>query len=433
LPPSPGLASPTIADNILRESSVGILANTYYGPNQSRVRDNIADNNTFGMVTFAWGFATPYLEASVFDSNVLTYNYAVGLESNGSYATSYPLLRSNLSVFNTVGFSAVGVGSGTYFGRHSYPININSTSANNLYGFLNNGGMYSFNVTVNGLFFYNVYDHPLNPAAGYFVASSDIGPTTPLPPGFANFSLPPAFVPGTYSLSAASPCIDQGQNFFFSHLATGESFVGAYDVYGDNRIVNYPGIVWSYSPYDIPQIDVGADEFQYDKVCLAGTVNTGGPCGPGTGGGPIDTVFVNGSSGGNGRTVVASTNDVVAVSLVFPPAGAMLPTRYIVNGWSGAPSGVGGFPWPKNAGTGCFPIFPATFVANTAKPATFPSTAEATLCTQPCVVFDIPPGLPIGSVWTFQGLTTDVGGPGSAGGGAVCGSVTNGVILTIGP
>jgi len=432
---APLLASPTIADNVIVEHSVGIMANTYYGPNQSRVRDNLTLSDGFGMVSFANGISTPYLEASVADNNTFAYSYSVGFECNGTYATSYPLLRSNLSVFNSfAGFSAVGGGPGTYYGWNAYPINFNSTSANNLYGFINTAGLYSLNVTVNGLFFYNIYDHPLNPAAVYYVGTSDIGPTTPLPAGLGNFSVPPAFVPGTFSLSAASPCIDQGNNFFFfSHKATGESFIGTYDVYGDNRIINYPGIVWPYYPYDIPQIDVGADEFPWDKVCLTGTVNTGGPCGPGTGGGPIDTVFVNGSSGGNGRSVVVSTNDVVAVSLVFPPAGALLPTKYIVNGWVGTPPGPVGFVWPKNVGLGCFPIFPAAFVANTAKPTLFPSTPEATGCKQPCVVLDIPPGLPIGTIWTFQGITTDAGGPGSAAGGTVCASVTNGVILTVGP
>jgi hypothetical protein len=134
--------------------------------------------------------------------------------------------------------------------------------------------------------------------------------------------------------------------------------------------------------------------------------------------------------------VSVSGSSVIAVSLTLPPAGAAVPSKYIVSGWPGAPAaGPAGVPWPKGVGRGCFPIFSSEiFVANTAKPTTFPSTPEATGCAQPCVVLDIPPGaLPIGSVVTFQGITTDNGGPGSAAMGAICASVTNGVVATIAP
>jgi len=414
-PPGPGVASPTIADNVATGNDFGIWAGGSFGPTAARIHDTVGYANFFGD-TETFGYFYPVYP--IFDNNQTAYSF-VGNYVNGAIAPASPMFRSNSMVGH---YGAQVLLSGTF--NYSF----NSTSVGSFFG--QYAGGIPFQAVFNSIHYYNTYDF-FPPVPPGFIGFTD---AYPLQPGPGNIvALPFLGGPSGLALTAASPCIDQGTNALFIHPPTGESGISSYDVYGNARIVNVPGVINAYYGTDVAQIDMGADEYNDGPDCLGGTVNTGGPCGGATGTGPVDTVFVNGSSGGNGRTVVVSTGDVIGVSLTLPPAGAPFPTKYIVNGWAGAPAGVGGTPWPKSVGSGCFPIFPATFVANTAKPSFSPSTPEATLCTQPCVVLDIPPGLPIGSVWTFQGITTDNGGPGSAAGGAICAAVTNGVITVVGP
>jgi len=426
-PAGPGVASPTIADNIMAGNAHGVWAYANYGPTSARVERNLMYGNYNGGVA---SVSSAYAETSIFDNNILAPAFAGAYFVGFGGPVVYPLFRSNVVYGSYFGSAQLPFGSTTFADQ------ANSTTVGNFVGHYDvySFPYYGYDAFIDSIVYYNTYDvYSTNSIGMWFSDYSGISGGG-INFGIGSINAPPALGGAGFALTSASPCIDQGiNNIFVAHGPTGESWYSSYDVYGDARIVNVVGIPSAYYGTDVAQIDMGADEYNDGPDCLGGTVNTGGPCGGATGTGPVDTVFVNGSSGGNGRTVVASTGSGIAVSLTLPPAGAPFPTKYIVNGWAGAPAGVGGTAWPKSVGSGCFTIFPATFVANTAKPSFSPSTPEATLCTQPCVVLDIPPGLPIGSVWTFQGITTDNGGPGSAAGGAICAAVTNGVVTVVGP
>jgi len=425
----PGIAAPTIADNILTQNAHGLWVYANFGPTAARVERNILFGNQNGDVACLAFFN---YELSVFDNNIFgparAGIYFVGY--GGPYPV-FPLFRSNV---------VYGCYAGSWqvpFYSVTYAVQINATTVGNGYGLIDrNFPYYGYDAFIDSIVYYNTYAdvYTANAIGMWFTDyGASAGPGSLF--GLGSIRVPPALGGAGFALTAASPCIDQGaHNLFGAHVLTGETHYSSHDVYGDPRIVNVIGIPSAYYGTDVAEIDMGADEFVPGQNCLDGTVNTGtgAPC-TGTGAGPVDTMFVNGSSGGSGRTVVVSSSDVIAVSLTVPPAGAPLPANYIVNGWAGAPPGAAGIAWPKGVGMGCFPIFPATFVANTAKPFLAPSTPEATGCTQPCVVFDIPPGLPIGSIWTFQGITTDNGGPGKGAQGTVCAGITNGVVAVVGP
>jgi len=178
-------------------------------------------------------------------------------------------------------------------------------------------------------------------------------------------------------------------------------------------------------------VDMGAYELQGSApdACGAGNVNASGA------GGVTDVLFVNGSAGGQTRTVSIATGATATIDLVAPPAGPSTP-RYLAYVWTGVPlnprvlvargAPLGCFvnPIPPMVGLAPQPAFclagqgiPARACSGAAKPAA-PALAPwsiSRVSRSPITV-------------TFQGVVRDFSSSHPAGF-----SVTNAVTLVVGP
>jgi hypothetical protein len=123
LGPGPGVAAPTIADNVIGGfGNAGVSSSGYYGPVVTRMDDNISYYNTYGLFYDCGilNFAGPYPAYSVITGNLLGYNMTGMINvAPGGGAPAYPLTRSNFSVFNA--------SAGHYQDLYAFSVNVNNT------------------------------------------------------------------------------------------------------------------------------------------------------------------------------------------------------------------------------------------------------------------------------------------------------------------
>ncbi len=163
-------------------------------------------------------------------------------------------------------------------------------------------------------------------------------------------------------------------------------------------------------------------------LCLTGTTNAGN-------GFLIDSLFVDGSTGGNDRTVDTTDDRLIALTLVKPFTGGT--GRFVLHGDAGAPVAGESVALPASVGTTCFPFLlsggasPLIIANNLGRtsrvgtsqffgvPAEDPERATTTL--------EYPP-LPAGTELTFQAILLDLGSASPKGA-----SVTNGIVIRVLP
>ena len=162
--------------------------------------------------------------------------------------------------------------------------------------------------------------------------------------------------------------------------------------------------------------------------CQQGTINAAA-------GSSFNVLFVDGSSGGEDRTVEIQDGDLISVTIVKPGAGGN--GKFVLHANEGEPTSATQSPLPFSIGTTCFafllgdgaaPVIVANNLGRTdlvgsseyfGTPWADPDTAD---------VHFFYPDVPVGTVLTFQGIIVD---PGTVSPRGV--SATNAVILKVMP
>ena len=162
--------------------------------------------------------------------------------------------------------------------------------------------------------------------------------------------------------------------------------------------------------------------------CQQGTINAAA-------GSSFNVLFVDGSSGGEDRTVAIQDGDLISVTIVKPGAGGN--GKFVLHANEGEPTSATQSPLPFSIGTTCFafllgdgaaPVIVANNLGRTdlvgsseyfGTPWADPDTAD---------VHFFYPDVPVGTVLTFQGIIVD---PGTVSPRGV--SATNAVILKVMP
>ncbi len=165
-------------------------------------------------------------------------------------------------------------------------------------------------------------------------------------------------------------------------------------------------------------------------ACATGTVDLAQS-------GPVDVVFVNGSTGGATRRVSVTDGDPIVGTIFLPPAGGN--GKFVMHGNLGDPSAGAVTALPAGIGDVCFPFFlPAgaspEVIANNAgrEPRVGASaffgteTDDPPRATANFLMRQGDPNLPPGTVITFQGATFDPGSTSVKGA-----SATNAVIVVV--
>jgi len=168
-------------------------------------------------------------------------------------------------------------------------------------------------------------------------------------------------------------------------------------------------------------------ESTYGYACRPGTVNLGSSSTP------YDVLKINGSAGGEARTVTIAIGESLEITMAKPPGGPN-PAPFAMYGWTGEPSYKTVTPHPMGLGTMCFPTpvsggvpGPRRIWNNIGHPEILgyphlPSTPA------PSVVLYKVWGVPFAITATFQGFIFDNN---SAAQKRV--SITNAVILRVNP
>jgi len=161
--------------------------------------------------------------------------------------------------------------------------------------------------------------------------------------------------------------------------------------------------------------------------CLDGTVDVG------RSGTPATVLAINGRLGDTEHVVHALVGDTISVYMSVAPSGPN-PANYALYVWLGEPTEATGTPHPRNVGDMCFPTpllgglpLPRKIWNNIGK---FPQLGYPRYPSNPapCAVFLKPLGVPDPLCVTFQGFLLDNGSAAT-----VPASITNGVILRVGP
>lgn len=178
--------------------------------------------------------------------------------------------------------------------------------------------------------------------------------------------------------------------------------------------------------------NAGALTLSLDGVlpCTTGTVDLASS-------GPIDVVFVNGSSGGAMRRVAVTDGNAIVGTMALPPAGGN--GKFVVHANLGSPSASGVTALPAGIGDVCFPLlFPTgaspVIIANNAGrearvgASMFFGSATADPPRAPSTFLDrtSDPNLPPGTEITLQGAIFDPGSASTKGA-----SATNAVVVTV--
>ena len=148
--------------------------------------------------------------------------------------------------------------------------------------------------------------------------------------------------------------------------------------------------------------------FEEQPDCVTGTVNAGA-------GSVTDVLYLNGSTGGSDRSVDAPEGDLIAVTLLKPTAGGN--GKFVLHADAGAPTAASERVLPFGIGTTCFPFLtsdaasPSIVANNIGKEGAVGSSnyfgaptedpARATMS------LHYGPGLPVGTVLTFQAVIVD--------------------------
>ncbi len=174
------------------------------------------------------------------------------------------------------------------------------------------------------------------------------------------------------------------------------------------------------------------DSRSADCRCMRSRVNAGvGPI--------VDSLYVNGSTGGPTRTVTVGSTDLIYAYVLQPPGGGN--GKFVIHANSGAPDPNGFYALPDSVGTACFPILiplgaaPVAIWNNIGRQNQIGSSTDfggnpiPDPAPAPTVFLQLnegDPNLPPGTTITLQGAVIDPGSTSDKNG-----SMTNAVILVV--
>ncbi len=169
--------------------------------------------------------------------------------------------------------------------------------------------------------------------------------------------------------------------------------------------------------------------YVFGANCLEGTVNAGN-------GFLLNTLVINGSTGGDDRAIEVGENTGLAVTLMKP--GDAGNGKFVLHGNLGEPSLGNAAVLPFDIGLSCFPFFLShgaspVIVANNIGKVNLVGQTSFFGINQPnpdraTTTIQYPPQIPFGTVLTFQAIIVDPGSMSSRGA-----SMTNAIVVSIVP